>query len=70
MAKLNEARQVVSELKAVAAEKETVLAEKQSEANRALELITDTMKNANAQKVQMETLKDQTVNENKKIAER
>ncbi|XP_069942834.1 cytoplasmic dynein 2 heavy chain 1 isoform X1 [Cherax quadricarinatus] len=70
VAKLNEARKVVSELKAEAAEKEAVLAEKQSEANHALELITDTMKNANAQKVQMETLKDQTVNENKIIAER
>lgn len=70
VAKMNEAREVVSRLKAEAAKKETVLAEKQEEANRALQLITDTMKNANDQKVQMETLKEQTLNENKKIAER
>lgn len=70
VAKLNEAREVVSQLKAEAAEKEAVLAEKQEEANRALQLITDTMKNANDQKVQMETLKDQTLLENKKLGER
>lgn len=67
---MNEAREVVSRLKAEAAKKETVLAEKQEEANRALQLITDTMKNANDQKVQMEALKEQTLRENKKITER
>lgn len=60
----------MSRLKAEAAKKETVLAEKQEEANRALQRITDTMKNANDQKVQMEALKEQTLRENKKIAER
>lgn len=70
MSKLNEAREVVTHLKGEAAKKEAVLGEKQGEANKALELITDTMKNANDQKVQMEALKDQTVMENKKIAER
>ena len=70
MAKLNEARDVVGRLKAEAATKEVVLAEKQEEANRALQLITDTMKNANDQKVQMEALKEQALTENKKITER
>ncbi|MPC25130.1 Cytoplasmic dynein 2 heavy chain 1 [Portunus trituberculatus] len=70
VAKLNEARDVVSHLKAEAAKKEVVLAEKQEEANRALQLITDTMKNANDQKVQMEALKEQALTENKKITER
>ena len=60
----------MSRLKAEAAKKEVVLAEKQEEANRALQLITDTMKNANAQKVQMEALKEQALTENKKITER
>lgn len=70
VAKLNGAREVVNHLKAEAATKEAVLAEKQEEANRALQLITDTMKNANDQKVQMEALKEQTLLENKKIAQR
>lgn len=60
----------MSRLKAEAAKKEVVLAEKQEEANRALQLITDTMKNANDQKVQMEALKEQALTENKKITER
>ncbi|XP_042221258.1 cytoplasmic dynein 2 heavy chain 1-like isoform X2 [Homarus americanus] len=70
VAKLNEAQEVVSHLKAEAAEKEAVLAEKQAEATHSLQLITDTMKRANDQKVQMVSLKDQTLLENKKIAER
>ncbi|XP_068211563.1 cytoplasmic dynein 2 heavy chain 1 [Palaemon carinicauda] len=70
VSKLKDARKVVSKLKAEAAGQEKILGEKQEEANRALQLITDTMKNANAQKVQMESLKDQTLLENEKIAER
>ncbi|KAK7078013.1 hypothetical protein SK128_012525 [Halocaridina rubra] len=70
VSKLKEARKVVSELKSEAAKKEKILNEKQGEANKALQLITDTMKNANDQKTQMETLKDQTLQENQKIAER
>ena len=46
------------------------MGEKQGEANKALELITETMRNANDQKVQMESLKDQTIQENEKIATR
>ncbi|ROT63098.1 hypothetical protein C7M84_019029 [Penaeus vannamei] len=70
VAKLNEAQEVVSKLKAEATEQEVRLAEKQEEANRALQLITNTMKNANDQKVQMESLKEQTLKENQIIAER
>ncbi|XP_037796301.1 LOW QUALITY PROTEIN: cytoplasmic dynein 2 heavy chain 1-like [Penaeus monodon] len=70
VAKLNEAQEVVSKLKAEATEQEVRLAEKQEEANRALQLITNTMKNANDQKVQMENLKEQTLKENQIIAER
>ena len=68
--KLNEAKEVVSELKKKAAVQEKKLGEKQGEANKALELITETMRNANDQKVQMESLKDQTIQENEKIATR
>lgn len=67
---MNEAKSVVKKLESEASEKEKVLDEKQSEANKALQLITDTMTNANQHKTQMENLKDQTVEENKKIAER
>ena len=70
MTKLKDAREEVNRLKVEAGKKEAVLAEKQGEANKALQLITDTMKNANDQKSQMEALKDQTLNENKKIADR
>lgn len=70
MSKLNEAKEVVKELEAEAAEKEVVLNEKQSEANKALQLITDTMTNANKHKTEMERLKEQTVKENENIAQR
>ncbi|XP_076054654.1 dynein cytoplasmic heavy chain beethoven [Oratosquilla oratoria] len=70
VAKLNEAREVVSKLKVDAAEQEKVLAEKQGEANKALDLITKTMDSANHKKVHMESLKEQTLQENKKIQER
>ena len=51
VSKLTEAKEVVKRLKSEAAEQEKQLAEKQSEANDALQMITDTMKNANQQKV-------------------
>ncbi|RXG65468.1 Cytoplasmic dynein 2 heavy chain 1 [Armadillidium vulgare] len=70
VSKLNEAKEVVKELEAEAAEKEVVLNEKQSEANKALQLITDTMTNANKHKTEMERLKEQTVKENENIAQR
>lgn len=70
VSKLNEAKDVVKKLEKEAAEKEVVLNEKQNEANKALQLITDTMTNANQHKSQMENLKEQTMRENEKIAER
>ena len=70
VSKLNEAKEVVKHLEEEAAKKEVILNEKQGEANKALQLITETMKNANEHKIQMETLKDQTIRENEKIAER
>ena len=54
VSKLTEAKEVVKRLKSEAAQQETQLAEKQSEANDALQMITDTMKNANQQKVHNE----------------
>ena len=44
-----EAREVVAKLKKDAAVQEEMLAEKQGEANNVLQMITDTMRNANTQ---------------------
>ena len=49
VSKLKEAKEVVKKLKGEAAQQEIQLAEKQQEANDALQMITDTMKNANLQ---------------------
>lgn len=49
------------------AKQEKELAEKQSEANEALQMITDTMRNANTQKGHMEELKDKTLKEEKDL---
>ena len=54
VSKLNDAREVVTTLKREAAIKEKELAEKQGAANDALQMITDTMKNANTQKDEMQ----------------
>lgn len=70
VSKLNDAREVVAKLKQEAAVKEGELAEKQSAANDALQMITDTMRNANTQKGEMQHLKTDTLKEEKKIAER
>lgn len=43
------------------------MAEKQSEANDALQMITDTMRNANTQKGHMEELKGKTLQEEKDL---
>ncbi|PSN45379.1 Cytoplasmic dynein 2 heavy chain 1 [Blattella germanica] len=58
VSKLTEARQVVDALKSQAAIQEQKLAEKQEKANAALQMITETMRNANTHKVEMESLKD------------
>lgn len=67
VSKLTEARDVVHKLKAEAAVQEKELAEKQAEANEALQMITDTMKNANTQKGEMENLKSKTLEEEKSL---
>jgi dynein heavy chain 2 len=46
------------------------LAEKQAKANSALQMITETMRNANTHKVEMESLKEQTERENLQLMER
>ena len=70
VSKLKEAREIVAKLKKEAAVQEKILAEKQGEANQALQMITDTMKNANTQKSEMQDLKSNTQKEEKSIAER
>lgn len=64
--KLTEAKKVVQALKSEAAVQEQKLAEKQQKANLSLQMITETMKNANTQKSEMETLKEQTELESEK----
>ncbi|KAJ9599677.1 hypothetical protein L9F63_026473 [Diploptera punctata] len=70
VSKLTEARQVVDALKSQAAVQEQKLAEKQEKANSALQMITETMRNANTHKVEMESLKDRTERENIQLMER
>ena len=70
VSKLVEAKEVVRKLKSEAAVQEKELAEKQHEANEALQMITDTMKNANKQKVEMEDLKGDTMKEQAALNER
>ncbi|CAG9863949.1 unnamed protein product [Phyllotreta striolata] len=63
VSKLTEAENMVKELKENAAEKQTKLAEKQAKANSALNMITNTMKNANVHKEEMEHLRSKTEEE-------
>ncbi|CAH0388994.1 unnamed protein product [Bemisia tabaci] len=70
VSKLTEARDIVAKLKSEATEQETKLAEKQSKATLALEMITNTMKSANTQKGEMETLKEEFERENAALSER
>ena len=70
VSKLMEAREKVKKLKGEAAIQEKELAEKQHEANEALQMITDTMRNANLQKTDMEGLKGDTQKEEKALNER
>lgn len=69
VSKLNEAKAIVEKLKGDAAVQEVTLAEKQSEANKALEMITITMKSANMQRGEMEVLKEKTLQENEVLLE-
>lgn len=59
----------MEKLKSDAAVQEETLAEKQSEANKALEMITITMKSANMQRGEMEELKQKTLKENEILLE-
>lgn len=56
---------MVDKLKSEANSQEVLLAEKQAAANNALEMITETMRSANTQKSEMESLKERTEKENK-----
>lgn len=67
---MTEARQVVDELKLKASEQQERLAEKQTMANSALDMISNTMRDANTQKKEMETLKKDTENENQLLEKR
>ncbi|KAI4463438.1 dynein heavy chain family protein [Holotrichia oblita] len=68
--KLTDARSVVADLKVKAAEQQEKLAEKQSKANAALDMISNTMEHANIQKQEMEILKRNTENENEQLVKR
>ncbi|GJQ81468.1 btv [Trypoxylus dichotomus] len=68
--KLTEARSIVADLKLKAAEQQEKLAEKQSKANAALDMISNTMEHANTQKQEMEVLKRNTENENEQLVKR
>ncbi|KAJ3590901.1 hypothetical protein NHX12_008849, partial [Muraenolepis orangiensis] len=70
VAKLNEAKSLVDELKRKAAEQSTLLQTKQQEADSALHQITSSMQNASDQKTEMEKLKGKMAQELSKIEER
>ncbi|XP_044749353.1 cytoplasmic dynein 2 heavy chain 1 [Coccinella septempunctata] len=70
VAKLTEAKDLVSELKQKAHVQEERLAEKQKKANAALDMISSTMQNANVHKEKMETLKMRTEEENQQLLRR
>uniref|UniRef100_A0A6P7FU93 Cytoplasmic dynein 2 heavy chain 1 n=1 Tax=Diabrotica virgifera virgifera TaxID=50390 RepID=A0A6P7FU93_DIAVI len=70
VSKLTEAESLVKELKQDAIEKQEKLAEKQSKANSALDMISNTMKNANVHKEEMEVLKGKTEEENVQLERR
>lgn len=68
--KLNEARELVDDLKRKAAEQSARLAEKQAEADEALKEITVSMQNAGEQKTEQERLKVQTSQESAQLEKR
>ncbi|KAI4889837.1 hypothetical protein NFI96_027314, partial [Prochilodus magdalenae] len=70
VAKLNEAKSLVDELKRRAAEQSVLLKTKQAEADAALQEITQSMQNASDQKTEMEKLKGRMAQEVAKIEER
>uniref|UniRef100_A0A671UTN4 Cytoplasmic dynein 2 heavy chain 1 n=1 Tax=Sparus aurata TaxID=8175 RepID=A0A671UTN4_SPAAU len=70
VAKLNEAKALVDELKRRAAEQSVLLKTKQQEADSALQEITTSMQNASDQKTEMEKIKGKMAQEVSKIEER
>ncbi|XP_065136472.1 cytoplasmic dynein 2 heavy chain 1 [Paramisgurnus dabryanus] len=70
VAKLNEAKALVDELKRRAAEQSSLLKTKQAEADAALQEITLSMQNASDQKTEMEKIKERMAKEVTKIEER
>ncbi|KAI5098641.1 cytoplasmic dynein 2 heavy chain 1, partial [Silurus meridionalis] len=70
VAKLNEAKSLVDELKRRAADQSMLLKTKQAEADAALQEITTSMQNASDQKTEMEKLKGRMAQEVAKIEER
>ncbi|RZC33069.1 cytoplasmic dynein 2 heavy chain 1 [Asbolus verrucosus] len=70
VSKLTEAANLVAKLKQKAAEQQNKLAEKQAKANTALDMISNTMKNANSHKEEMEVLKHKTEGENQQLITR
>ncbi|XP_056634261.1 cytoplasmic dynein 2 heavy chain 1 [Diorhabda sublineata] len=70
VSRLTQAELLVKELKEDAIEKQEKLGEKQSKANAALDMISNTMKNANTHKEEMESLKLKTEEENVQLERR
>uniref|UniRef100_A0AAV2J329 Cytoplasmic dynein 2 heavy chain 1 n=1 Tax=Knipowitschia caucasica TaxID=637954 RepID=A0AAV2J329_KNICA len=70
VSKLNEAKELVDELKRRAAEQSVLLKTKQQEADSALQEITTSMQNASDQKTEMEKIKGKMAQEVSKIEER
>ncbi|XP_076274081.1 dynein cytoplasmic heavy chain beethoven isoform X2 [Rhynchophorus ferrugineus] len=70
VSKLTAAKDLVGELKQKAAVQQEKLAEKQSKANSALDMISNTMKGANEHKEEMEGLKKKTEAENVQLMKR
>lgn len=68
--KLEESTGVVQVLKAEASQQETILAEKQEEANKAMDMISLTLKNSNVQKGELEDLRKKTENEKEILAQK
>ncbi|PAA68244.1 hypothetical protein BOX15_Mlig013490g1 [Macrostomum lignano] len=70
VSKLNEAKDLVDELKRKAADQQVLLTEKQTEADEALKEITQAMSDAGEQRAEMEKLSEQTAEENKLLQKR
>ncbi|XP_055594856.1 cytoplasmic dynein 2 heavy chain 1 [Uranotaenia lowii] len=68
--KLSETHKIVEKLKLEAEEKQTALAEKRKLANQSLEMISNTMRNANDQKTELLELQRKTQQSSVKLTER